>query len=225
MLHSCTLSSYAYDACFSSVEMSYQYIKDIEIIRYLQSAVRSGPCMSVIRKITANTERLNCFNGNPKERAEILMIDANSMYPTCLQGKLGFERYEWLTENEVNNFNVMNVDPEGEWGYMLTVCFDYPESIHDRDIMLPLAVTKRAIQSNELSQFQIKHLSNLMEGIPEILSKEKLILDVHNKQEYTAYISAIPYYVTKGLQITKIHRGIKFRQSNILNQFFAKVKT
>jgi hypothetical protein len=117
----------------------------------------------------------------------------------------------------------VNVDPEGEWGYMLTVCFDYPESIHDRDIMLPLAVTKRAIQSNELSQFQIKHLSNLMEGIPEILSKEKLILGVHNKQEYTAYISGIQYYVTKELQITKIHRGIKFRQSNILNQFFAKV--
>jgi hypothetical protein len=65
MLHSCTLSSYAYGACFSSVENPFQYIKDIEIIRYLQNAVRSGPCMSVIRKIVANTERLMFGNKLP----------------------------------------------------------------------------------------------------------------------------------------------------------------
>jgi hypothetical protein len=69
IFHSCSLSSYSFDACFASITEPYEYLKDTEMIRYLQQAVKSGPCMSVIRKIDANCERLVCFNNKPNERS------------------------------------------------------------------------------------------------------------------------------------------------------------
>jgi hypothetical protein len=223
IFHSCSLRSYAFDACFSSISEPYEYIKDIEMIRYLQKAVRSGPCMSVIRRIDANCERLGCFNNKPQERAEILVLDENNMYANALTGYLGISSYTWMTENELQELIIENINEDDDWGYIITADLIYEESLHDRDIMLPLCVTKRIISTDELSYAQQSAYEFHHSDLFEMFSNEKLVLDVNNKSEYTCYGPTLKYYKAKGIQIKNISKGIKFRQSPFLRCFFKRV--
>jgi len=77
--------------------------------------------MSVVRKITANNERLGNFNGDEKRRSEILIVDANSMHPTCLQENIGYSSYRWLSDEEISLLYILAIEDESEYGYIFTV--------------------------------------------------------------------------------------------------------
>jgi hypothetical protein len=51
------------------------------------------------------TARLGCFNNQPQERAEILVLDENNMYANALTGYLGISSYLWMTEQELQEFD------------------------------------------------------------------------------------------------------------------------
>jgi hypothetical protein len=74
----------------------------------------------------------------------------------------------------------MDIDPEGEWGYMLTVSLDYPDILHDRDIMLPLAVTKRTNNSEQFEGQIEKNGWRKASGIPQN-EKNNLTPEIYNQ--------------------------------------------
>lgn len=45
---------------------------------------------------------------------------------------------------------------------------------------------------------------------------EKLIPNLHNKEKYVLHCDILKQYLDLGLRIRKIHRGIKFKDSNFL---------
>ena len=48
---------------------------------------------------------------------------------------------------------------------------------------------------------------------------EKLIPNLYNKTNYVVYYEHLKLYETLGLKITKIHRGIKFKESAWLEEY------
>jgi hypothetical protein len=56
-----------------------------------------------------------------------------------------------------------------------------------------------------------------------MFSKEKLVLDVNNKYEYTYYAPTLKYYKEKGIKISNLSKGIEFKQSPFLKGFFKRV--
>ena len=80
--------------------------------------------------------------------------------------------------------------------YILEVDLEYPEDLHDLHNDYPLAPERVKI-------------GNL----------EKLIPNLNNKANYVVYYENLKLYESLGLKITKIHRGIKFKESAWLEEY------
>ena len=86
-----------------------------------------------------------------------------------------------------------------DWKHLscfLEVDLEYPEQLHDLHNDYPLALER------------IK-MGNV----------EKLIPNLSNKTNYVAYYEHLKLYESLGLKITKIHRGIKFKESVWLEEY------
>jgi len=222
-LCSYSLSSYAYDACMSSIGKGFQYIKDYDMIKFVMDSVKAGPAITSCRYIKSNCERLYpSWNGISEERSHCLSIDQNSMYPFCLMGQLPFSDYEWMTEEEINDLNLMKIGDDDEIGYLLDCKIKYPKHLHDRDKNLPFCVTKRRVKKSELSENQKIIWDSFKDDVENPLTSEKIIMDLHDKVSYTAYGTTIKYYMSMGIEIMKINRGLKFKQRAFLKSFFEK---
>ena len=89
-------------------------------------------------------------------------------------------------------------DGEGT-GCILEVDLEYPKELHDLHNDYPLA-------------------PELM----EVNKIEKLIPNLNNKTNYIIHHESLKLYEELGLRITKIHRGIKFVESNWLEPYIMK---
>ena len=79
---------------------------------------------------------------------------------------------------------------------ILEVDLDYPESLHDMHSDYPLAPERM------------------------ILNKvEKLVPNLNNKKNYVVHYENLKMYISLGLKITKIHRGIKFEERPWLKEY------
>ena len=81
---------------------------------------------------------------------------------------------------------------------ILEVDLEYPRSLHDLHSDYPLAP----------EQIKVKKIKKL---IPNLGDKEKYILHYENLKQY----------LSLGLNLTKIHRGIKFEESQWLEKYIA----
>ena len=78
----------------------------------------------------------------------------------------------------------------------LEVDLEYPEDIHDLHNDYPLAPERVKIENIE-----------------------KLIPNLNNKTNYVVHYENLKLYQILGLKITKIHRGIKFKESAWLEEY------
>ena len=93
----------------------------------------------------------------------------------------------------------MTVDELDDWKHMS--CFpevdlEYPEDLHDLHNDYPLAPERAKIED-----------------------VDKLIPNVNNTTNYVMHYENLKLYERLGLKITKIHRGIKFKESTWLEQY------
>ena len=96
-----------------------------------------------------------------------------------------------------SGFEWMTDDELDDWKHLscfLVVDLEYPEDLHDLHNDYPLA------------QECVK-MGNI----------EKLIPNLNNKTNYVVHYENLKLYESLGLKITKIHKGIKFKESTWLN--------
>jgi len=98
----------------------------------------------------------------------------------------------------------------------------YPRHFHNRDKDLPFCVTKRKVLKSELSENQQFILDSFKDDVTNPFTSEKIIMDLHDKDSYTAYGITMKYYQSMGIEIVHINRGLKFRQKAFLKPFFEK---
>ncbi len=80
-----------------------------------------------------------------------------------------------------------------------------------------------SVKADMISEF-IKELYNKYHGGKKKLNDEKgkkLILNFLDKTKYVVHIRNLKYYLEKGMILTKIHRCIKFEQSNWLKPWIS----
>lgn len=102
--------------------------------------------------------------------------------------------FTWLTEEEIKQFNLNKIPDDESIGYVLEVDLKYPNNLHDlqKHMDLPLCPEKMSAPHSK---------------------SEKLLTTLYDKNNYVIYYKNLKQVLTLGLELKKIHRIIKFKQS------------
>ena len=136
----------------------------------------------------------------------ILYIDAKNLYGYAMRQKLtyeGFENYSTSLDE------IMNTPDDNDHGYYIVCDINYTKSCIDRTEQLALMPNKRKINDKELGY---------REREKGRARTEKLMLD-QNKTEYMVHYRMLKFNVKMGVNVTKIHRVIKFKQDYIFRDY------
>ena len=119
----------------------------------------------------------------------IQYLDANNLYGMAMCMKLPTKGFKWMNKSELNVWEKIPC--------ILEVDLDYPERLHDSHNDYPLA-PERVMCDKKL---------------------EKLIPNLRDKTRYVVHYQTLKQYLTRGMELTCIHRGIKFEESHWLKSY------
>ena len=144
----------------------------------------------------------------------ITYLDMNNLYSWAMSDYLPYGRFVWL--KNVDEFNVMSISEKSEIGYFLEVDFKYPNELHELHNDYPLAPEKLAVSSDMLSKYCKEIADRYKIKVGDV---KKLIPNLGNKTKYVLHYRNLQLYLSLGMKLTKIHRVLKFKQSDWMKKY------
>ena len=222
--HYLTAPGLSWDAAFLSTGAEVDLISDPTMFQFFESGIRGGMVFVNQHRIVANTPRVpEMFN--PEEAfCDLLYVDANNLYGQALSMPLPQKEFRWMEQAELDHFDVLSYNVDGPEGCVLEVDMDYPPEVQDRTCDLPLAPERMTTHTSMLTphmQAQWRHLQELRGHKLENAYRgtQKLMLTHFSKEKYVVHIRVLQLYVQLGLHITKIHRGVVFKQAPFFKSY------
>ena len=87
-----------------------------------------------------------------EESIFIIYLEAKNLYGWAISNYLPRGGFEWLSQEQIKNFNVNLVSKNNFDGYILEVDLEYSDELHDFHNDYPLAPEKLEINNNMLSK-------------------------------------------------------------------------
>ena len=124
--------------------------------------------------------------------------------------------FSFLTKKEISEFCLDSINENSPVGYILEVDLAYCTELHDRHNDYPLAPGKLEISSNMLS----KYCSGIANKFRiKVGGVNKLVPNLRDKIKYVVHYRNPQYYLSLGMKLIKVHRVLKFKQSNCLGEY------
>jgi hypothetical protein len=203
-----TLPQLTFAAAFRQGEC--MLLTDEDQYEFFEAGIRGGMTFVNTHYVKASAE------------VNISYWDENNLYGKSLRQLLPTSGFQWLTEEEIEAVNWLNIGTEDEWGYTLMVDLQYPREIHDKTKDFPLAPEAKNITENMLTPFMLEQWTARceMRGYANTFKPEKkLLMSCEDKKEYVVHFKLLKFYLEMGMKITKIHRVIKYRQTDIFCKY------
>jgi hypothetical protein len=149
------------------------------------------------------------------EEEEVPVIEG----PTYQELKMCQENAIWhLEDMDRLMAAVLELDPEGERGWVLEIDTEYPKELHDLHNEMPFLPEKKSCVPSPFTISQIKKVNPKYDDTRP--SKvEKLVLDLEPKSRYVVHYRMLQEAIRHGVKITKVHRVFSFKQSRWLKEF------
>jgi hypothetical protein len=144
----------------------------------------------------------------------LILLD---LYGTAMVEPLPEKDFDFLLDEQVENFDVTTVPDDGETGYFLEVDLEYPDDLHESHSDYPLAPEPRSIDPEELSPYTKSLAAKL--GVKPSSKCKKLVSSLQPKERYVVHYRTLKLYLRLGMKIKKIHRIISFTQSCWLKRY------
>ena len=215
------LKYYGLDPChyFSSLELSrdamlkmtdikLEKISDINKYLFIEKGLRGGISYIAKRYAKANNKYINDYD-HKKPSTFISYLDMNNLYGRAMSEYLPYDGFEWL--KNVDKFNVMSINDKSPIGYFLEVDLEYPDELCELHNDYPLAAEKLAVSSDMLSKY-CKKIADKYEI--KLGDGKKLIPNLGNRTNYVVHYKNLQLHLSLGMKLTKIHRELKFKQSD-----------
>ena len=122
---------------------------------------------------------------------------------------LPYDGFKWL--KNVDGFNVNSISEKSSIAYIFEVDLEYPDELHVLHNVYPLAPEKLAMPYDMLSDYCKKIAAEYEIKVDDV---KKLIRNLGNKTNYLLHYRNLKWYLSLGMKLTKIHRLLKFKQSD-----------
>lgn len=214
----------SWSACLKMTQLKLELLTDIDMVLFIEKGVRGGVCQVSNRFKQANNPYLDGFDKS-KPTSYLCYEDANNLYGWAMSNHLPCSDFRWLTKDEIAQFDVQSVSEDSDTGYILEVCLEYPESLHDFTNDYPLCPEKMHVDEKELSPYSQKlwkklHETENREDIhPKRAKVEKLVLTLNDKENYVLHYRTLQLYLMLGMKLKEIRRVLQFQQRRYLKPY------
>ena len=207
--HYYTLPNFAWEAMLLKTGVEIEQLHDKEMYEMVEQGMRGGMCQVSHKLAEANNKYMDEAFDESKPSSYINYLDANNLYGLAMSQKLPLKNIKWAKKTP----NIEKWDEKDEYGYIMEVDLEYPETLHDYHSDYPLAPEIMNVNANMLSDYQ-KEIFKIYYGNKEPKDEKtsKLILNLKDKEKYVVHIKTLQYYLKMGMKLTKVHRIIKFQQ-------------
>lgn len=125
-----------------------------------------------------------------------------------------------MTPDELRSFDPFSdiSDKSEAYGYILEVDLNYPASLHCAHHSFPLAPEKVHITDEMLSPLAKQLYSDLHEGRSKYKA-DKLTATFGPRKNYICHGQNLLFYLQQGLELVKIHKGVRFWQTDYIRPF------
>ena len=135
---------------YTGVELDL--LDDPDMYLMVESGMRGGVSMITKKFAQANNPYVDDYDP-AKPINYLIYLDANNLYGWAMSQKLPEKEFDWMTEQQLQNFDVTQISDDAETGYILEVDLEYPAEIHDLHSDLPVAPEQRKVPEEELSPY------------------------------------------------------------------------
>ena len=203
----------SWDAMLKMTGIKLEKISDIDKYLFIEKGLRGG--ISYIAKRYAKANNKYTKNYDPKKLSTfITYLDMNNLYGWAMSEYLPYGGFEWL--KNVGGFDVNSINEKHEIGYFLKVDLEYPNELHELHNDYPLAPEKLAVSSDMLSKYCKEIADRYKIKVGDV---KKLIPNLGNKTKYVLHYRNLQLYLSLGMKLTKIHRVLKFKQSDWMKKY------
>ena len=203
----------SWDAMLKMTDAKLEKISDIDKYLFIEKGSRGGISYIAKRYAQANNKYMSDYDSE-KPSTFIIYSDKNNLYGWTMSEYLLYEEFEWL-EN-VDKFNANSVNEKSEIGYFLEVDLEYPDELHELHNDYPLAPEELAISRDILSKYCEAIADKFKIKVGDVT---KLIPNLSNKTKYVLHYRNLQLYLSLGMKLTKIHRVLKFKQSDCMKKY------
>ena len=196
-----TAPGLAWDACLKMTNIDLELLSDPDMLLMFEKGIRGGISIISNRYGEANNKYMGRgFNKN-KPSKYLMYLDANNLYGCAMSMKLPTHGFKWLTDGEMEKlFNNQVVQVWEKTPCILEVDLEYPENLHDLHNDYPFCPERVKCKN----------------GV------EKLIPNLRNKTKYVIHYKNLIQCLKAGMKLKKIHRGIKFIESDWMKPYIEK---
>ena len=213
--HYYTAPGLSWDAMLKKTGINLELICDEDMFHMVDKGLRGGIAMISNKYAKSNNPYVEGYDSSQPHNY-IMYLDANNLYGWAMSQYLPERHFNFMTEQQLEQIDVMSIASDSSTGYIFEVDLKYPKYLHDKHSDYPLAPETLTISEDMLSPYSLnlkKKLNIKGKATP------KLVPNLLNKTKYVVHYRNLQFYISQGLQLTKIHRGIEFSQSNWLEPY------
>ena len=193
-----TAPGLAWDACLKVTGVQLELLSDPNMLLMFENGIRGGISIISNRYGKANNKYLRKGYNKNLPSKYLMYLDANNLYGCAMSEKLPTHGFKWLSGGEMKKlFNNQVLQVWEKIPCILEVDLEYPENLHDLHNDYPFC-SERVECKN---------------GV------KKLIPNLRNKTKYVIHYRNLIQCLKAGLKLTKIHKGIKFVESDWMKPY------
>ena len=196
-----TAPQLAWDACLKMTSVKLELLSDEDMLLMIEEGIRGGISIISNRYGEANNKYMRKgFNKN-KPSKYLMYLDANNLYGCAMSEKLPTHGFKWLSFVEIGKlFNNQVLQVWEKIPCILEVDLEYPENLHDLHNDYPFCPERVECKN----------------GV------KKLIPNLNDKTKYIIHYKNLIQCLRAGMKLKKIHRGIKFVESEWMKSYIDK---
>ena len=146
----------------------------------------------------------------------IIYLNANNLYGWTMSQYLPYGGFTWLSQKEIDKFDVNSIGENSSDGYILEVDLEYPNKLHDFHNGYPLAPEKLEISDDMLPKFCIDIAKKYGIKVGDV---KELVPSLGNESKYVVHYRNLQLSLSLGMKLTEVHKVLKSNQSDWLKKY------